>query len=158
MFPSLRYMRDSEAKGPDGTTLKDRMSNDANLQQLLAKSGEDVASFDPTNSGMGDLQVVKRVLKKELAEDVDEAFKKNLELFKRTLDFQSEQLTGTITSTAEHIISSLSRGVHKKLSDTVRDPTIICPESGLSQHRNCKGFGRSRAGTSISKGDGSSLS
>jgi ribosomal protein S17E len=95
------------------------VDNEATLQELVSKSGESLASLDPTNSGNGDLTSARKLLNKELAEDVDEAFKKNMKLFDRKLEMQSRQLTDAISSTGEYIISVLSGGAHDKILDPV---------------------------------------
>jgi hypothetical protein len=96
------------------------VDNDATLQELVSKSGENIASLDPTHSGNGDLVSAKKMLNKELSEDVDEAFKKNMKLFDRKLEMQSRQLADTISSTGEHIINVLSGGAHDRVLDPVR--------------------------------------
>ncbi|KAJ7140785.1 hypothetical protein C8R44DRAFT_237363 [Mycena epipterygia] len=104
------------------------VDNDGTLQELVSKSGESIAGIDPTRSGSGDLALAKKILNKELAEDVDEAFKKNMKLFDRKLDMQSKQLTDTINMTGEHIIHVLSGGAHEKILDT--DLQAIWKEQG----------------------------
>ncbi|KAJ7457844.1 hypothetical protein FB451DRAFT_1509189 [Mycena latifolia] len=93
------------------------VENDGTLLELVSKSGESIAGIDPARSGSGDISVAKTMLTKELAEDVDEAFKKNIKLFDRKLDMQSKQLTDTISLTGEHIIHVLSGGAHEKILD-----------------------------------------
>ncbi|KAJ7124548.1 hypothetical protein C8R44DRAFT_704054 [Mycena epipterygia] len=93
------------------------VDNDATLRELVSKSGESLASMDLTHSGSGDLANAKKFLNKELAEDVDEAFRKNIKLFDRKLEMQSKQLTDAISSTGEHIIDVLSGGAHDKILD-----------------------------------------
>ncbi|KAJ7657340.1 hypothetical protein DFH06DRAFT_991084, partial [Mycena polygramma] len=104
------------------------VDNEATLQELVSKSGESLASLDPTHSGNGDLASARKLLNKELAEDVDEAFKKNMKLFDRKLEMQSKQLSDTITSTGDHIISVLSGGAHDKILDP--DLQAIWKEQG----------------------------
>ncbi|KAJ7131765.1 hypothetical protein C8R43DRAFT_895670, partial [Mycena crocata] len=94
------------------------LDSDATLQELVSRSGESLASIDSTRSGSGDLASAKKILTKELAEDVDEALKKNMKLFDRKMEMQSKQLTNAISSTGEHIISVLSSGAHDKILDT----------------------------------------
>ncbi|KAJ6594849.1 hypothetical protein B0H19DRAFT_1096915 [Mycena capillaripes] len=93
------------------------VDNEATLAELVLKSGENLAELDPTHSGNGDLASAKKLLNKELAEDVDEAFKKNMKLFDRKLEMQSRQLADAINTTGEHIISVLSGGAHDKILD-----------------------------------------
>ncbi|KAJ6573432.1 hypothetical protein DFH09DRAFT_916098 [Mycena vulgaris] len=104
------------------------VENAGSLQELVAKSGESIAGIDPARAGSGDLVLAKTILTKELAEDVDEAFRKNIKLFDRKLDMQSKQLTDTISLTGEHIISVLSGGAHEKILDP--DLQAIWKEQG----------------------------
>ncbi|KAJ6530320.1 hypothetical protein B0H19DRAFT_482579 [Mycena capillaripes] len=93
------------------------VDNEVMLQELVSISKESLSSLDSTHSGTGDLASVRRLLNKELSEDVDEAFKKNMELFVGKLEIQHKQLTDAISSTEQHIIGFLSGGAHDKISD-----------------------------------------
>ncbi|KAJ7151760.1 hypothetical protein C8R43DRAFT_886602, partial [Mycena crocata] len=104
------------------------VDNDTTLQELVVKSGETLASLDPARAGTGNLATAKKLLIKELSEDVDEAFRKNMKLFDRKLEMQSKQLTDTISATGEHIISVLSGGAHEKILDA--DMQAIWKEQG----------------------------
>ncbi|KAJ6579585.1 hypothetical protein DFH09DRAFT_1246123 [Mycena vulgaris] len=94
------------------------VDDDGTLQELITKSGQNIALMDLTHSGNGDLASAKKLYTKELAEDVDEAFKKNMKLFDRKLRIQSKQLKDAISATGEHIISALSSGAHDRILDT----------------------------------------
>ncbi|KAF7350869.1 Protein kinase domain-containing protein [Mycena sanguinolenta] len=95
------------------------LESDVTLKELVQKSGEHLASSDPTHAGQGDIATVRRMLDKELAEDVEKAFTKHMALFRRKLDAQQEQLKDTINQTGEHVISAvigfLSGGVHTRV-------------------------------------------
>ncbi|KAJ6620274.1 hypothetical protein B0H10DRAFT_2216066 [Mycena sp. CBHHK59/15] len=104
------------------------VESDVILKELAEKTGESLESLVPTRSGKGDGETMKRlledarkVLNKELAEDVDQAFSKHMEDFDRKLKAQENQLTVVIDSTGKHIISavvgSLSGGLHTKIKD-----------------------------------------
>ncbi|KAJ7617951.1 hypothetical protein FB45DRAFT_932998 [Roridomyces roridus] len=80
--------------------------NDSTLQELVLKSGEG-----------GDIASARRLVAKELSEDVDELFRRNGELFDRKLEAQNKQLADTISVTGEHIITVLSGGAHDKILD-----------------------------------------
>ncbi|KAJ7090797.1 hypothetical protein B0H15DRAFT_836939 [Mycena belliarum] len=114
------------------------VENDGTLQELVSKSGESIAGMDPARAGTGDLALAKTMLNKELAEDVDQAFKKNLKLFDRKLDMQSKQLTDTINLTGEHIISVLSSGAHEKILDV--DLQAIWKEQGWKSSVKARHF------------------
>ncbi|KAJ7347472.1 hypothetical protein DFH08DRAFT_699735 [Mycena albidolilacea] len=68
------------------------LDNDATLSKLISKSGESITSFDPTNSGKGDLASARKLLSAELVEDVTAAVNKNFDNFSR----KSKQLADTI--------------------------------------------------------------
>ncbi|CAA7260803.1 unnamed protein product [Cyclocybe aegerita] len=54
---------------------------------------------------------------KELMEDVDKTFARNMVLFERKLNMQSKPLTETIQSESDHIISTLLSGAHDQIID-----------------------------------------
>lgn len=121
------------------------VDNEATLQELVLKSGESLADMDPTHSGNGDLVSAKKMLNRELAEDVDDAFKKNMKLFDRKMEMQSKQMADAISLTGEHIINVLSGGAHEKIVDAVRtlpsftQPLLIGMLLGLTS--NLEGAG-----------------
>ncbi|KAJ7762637.1 hypothetical protein B0H16DRAFT_1311844, partial [Mycena metata] len=104
------------------------VDNEATLQELVLKSGESLADMDPTHSGNGDLVSAKKMLNRELAEDVDDVFKKNMKLFDRKMEMQSKQMADAISLTGEHIINVLSGGAHEKIVDA--DLQAIWKEQG----------------------------
>jgi hypothetical protein len=85
------------------------LDNDATLSKLISKSGESITSFDPTNSGKGDLASARKLLSAELVEDVTAAVNKNFDNFSR----KSKQLADTI-------LAAISDGAK------IRDKVGIC--------------------------------
>ncbi|KAJ7283321.1 hypothetical protein C8J57DRAFT_1292139 [Mycena rebaudengoi] len=107
------------------------VENDMILKELAEKTGESLESLVPTRSGKGDGETTKRlledarkVLNKELAEDVDQAFSKHMEEFDRKLKAQENQLTVVIDSTGKHIISAVIGGLSGGLHTKVKDPVL----------------------------------
>ncbi|KAF7322010.1 Protein kinase domain-containing protein [Mycena kentingensis (nom. inval.)] len=92
------------------------VENEATLTELVAKSGETLAGTTGGGTEV-DMSKAKKILTKELAEDIDEAFRKNIKLFESKLQMQSEQLQDAIAFTGEHIIHALSDGAHKRILD-----------------------------------------
>ncbi|KAF7296411.1 Protein kinase domain-containing protein [Mycena chlorophos] len=88
------------------------------IDALVSISGESMSVAVGGGAG-GEMTTTeaKKRLVKELAEDVDEAFRKNMKLFDRKLEMQSRQLEDAISLTGEHIISALEDGTHKRLVD-----------------------------------------
>ncbi|KAF7326353.1 Protein kinase domain-containing protein [Mycena venus] len=89
------------------------IDNDSILTELLKKSGESLSLLDLNDK----LATVKRLMNKELSQDLNEAFKRNAEQFERKLDVQSEQLADTIShglgQTEKHIISAMRTHAEK---------------------------------------------
>ncbi|KAJ7856000.1 hypothetical protein B0H13DRAFT_1543536, partial [Mycena leptocephala] len=92
------------------------VNNDAALQQLLSKIGMST-HLDLAHFGSGGLASVKKVLNKELAEDLDEVFQKNMKFFDRKLQRQEKRLRNELTRTREMILDALARGPHQKIVD-----------------------------------------
>lgn len=99
------------------------------LNGLIAKSGESFAGLSEHAPGrrIDDLTVARQKLNKELAEDFDEALKKNLVLFEGKLDLQSKHLVDAMKIERNHIIAALSSGAH----DRIIDPVSCPPKSHL---------------------------
>jgi hypothetical protein len=121
------------------------VETDVILKELAEKAGESLESLVPTRSGKGDggttkklLEDARKVLNKELAEDVDQAFSKHMEDFDRKLKAQENQLTVVIDSTGNRIIGAviggLSGGLHTKIKDPVCDSITVHSLSGDSIH------------------------
>lgn len=106
------------------------LNSDKLLEELVAKSGDSsprISGRDTTRK-LNDLPTIRKRLFKELVEDIDEVFSRNLVLFKRKLDMQNKQLTETIQSESDHIIHALLSGAH----DRIMDPVGLPPFVGLS--------------------------
>ena len=106
------------------------ISQDELLEQLIVKSGESISgssriSGKETARRTNDLPSMRKKLFKELAEDLDEALSRNMVLFERKLEMQSKQLTDTIKSESDHIISSLLSGAHDRITDPVSPSFFI---------------------------------
>lgn len=114
------------------------VTNDELLEELVTRSGETamVASHAGPGRGGGGRDVgrraneslpdVKKRLLKELQEDIDEAFSRNMVLFERKLDVQSKQLAETMKEESENVVRALLAGAHDRITDPV------CSESTLS--------------------------
>ncbi|KAJ7433035.1 hypothetical protein B0H11DRAFT_1759383 [Mycena galericulata] len=111
--------------------LKACIESDMVLKELAEKTGESLESLVPTSSGKGDGESMKRlledarkVLNKELAEDVDLAFSKHREDFERKLKAQANQLTMVIDSTGNRVISAVIGGLSGGLHTQIKDPDL----------------------------------
>ncbi|KAJ7230030.1 hypothetical protein GGX14DRAFT_507933 [Mycena pura] len=91
-----------EAGGP-----KRCVDNDEALKKLVEKSGE----------VMRNINDMRMSLRKEIAEDLDDAFKKNFKLFSRKLEAQERELGERIDASGAHVIAELSRGAHDDIKD-----------------------------------------
>ncbi|GLB44990.1 hypothetical protein LshimejAT787_1900680 [Lyophyllum shimeji] len=95
------------------------IANDELLEELVAKSGESLSRFPGREFGRrsNDLPDIKKRLLKEMQEDIDEAFNRNMVLFERKLDIQNKQLSNIVQEEADHIISTLLSGAHDRITD-----------------------------------------
>lgn len=103
------------------------LNNDELLETLVAKSGDSIPRISgrDTTRKLNDLPTIRKRLFKELVEDVDEAFSRNLALFERKLEMQNKQLTETVQSESEHIIHTLLSGAHDRIIDPVSLPPVV---------------------------------
>ncbi|KAJ7057598.1 hypothetical protein C8F01DRAFT_1306379 [Mycena amicta] len=92
------------------------LDSDTTLLELFTLGGESASVYDASYT-RGDLTRARKVLNREIAEDIDEAFKKNLELFDGKLQMHNSRLTASIRLSEQHIISAISDGVFKNISD-----------------------------------------
>ncbi|KAF8149382.1 hypothetical protein B0H34DRAFT_785385 [Crassisporium funariophilum] len=99
--------------------VKSCLNNDDTLEELVAKSGESFSRISgrEMTRRTNDLPGLRKKLFKELLEDVDDLFHRNMALFERKLDMQSKQLTETIQSESDHIINTLLSGAHDRIND-----------------------------------------
>ena len=98
------------------------ISNDESLEELIVRSGElSVARIAGKDSGRksNDLPGIRKRLFKELQEDIDETFNRNMVLFERKLEMQNKQLTDALHEESSHIISTLLSGAHDRIIDSV---------------------------------------
>ncbi|TFK64971.1 hypothetical protein BDN72DRAFT_846149 [Pluteus cervinus] len=87
------------------------------------KGGGGGESRGASSRGGGDarknneLPELRKRLRKELAEDIDEALERNRIMFEKKLDMQSKQLKEALQEESEHIISTLLAGAHDRIID-----------------------------------------
>ncbi|KAF9444494.1 hypothetical protein P691DRAFT_634710, partial [Macrolepiota fuliginosa MF-IS2] len=97
------------------------INNDEYLEELVAKSGDTLSRISGRSAGPGrrsnDLPEIRKRLTKEIQEDIDEAFSRNMVLFERKLDMQNKQLNKTLQQESGHIISALTAGAHDRIND-----------------------------------------
>ncbi|PFH49014.1 hypothetical protein AMATHDRAFT_76430 [Amanita thiersii Skay4041] len=96
------------------------IGNDELLEELVTKSGEAhsrISGREGSGRRQNDLLDVRKKLMKELQEDIDEAFSRNMVLFERKLDIQSKQIEDTVHQESEHIINTLLSGAHDRITD-----------------------------------------
>lgn len=100
------------------------ISNDESLEELVAKSGDSLSRISGRGGGSGrrsnDLPEIRKRLLKEIQEDIDEAFNRNMVLFERKLDMQNKQLGEAMRQESDHIITALTAGAHDRINDPVR--------------------------------------
>ncbi|TFK44065.1 hypothetical protein BDQ12DRAFT_593650, partial [Crucibulum laeve] len=92
--------------------------DDELLEELILKSGESLSRISGRDARKSnDLPDIRKRLSKELQEDIDEAFNRNMVLFERKLEMQSKQLTETVQQESDHIINTLLAGAHDRIID-----------------------------------------
>lgn len=67
-----------------------------------------------------DLLELRKNLRKELAEDIDEMLERNLVLFERKLAIQSQRMHEVVKEESDRVITSLLAGAHDRITDLVR--------------------------------------
>lgn len=102
--------------------VKSCIGNDEYLEELVAKSGDSLSRISGRSGGSGrrsnDLPEIRKRLMKEIQEDIDEAFNRNMVLFERKLDMQNKQLNETLRQESDHVISALLAGAHDRINDS----------------------------------------
>ncbi|KAJ7057588.1 hypothetical protein C8F01DRAFT_1371722 [Mycena amicta] len=93
------------------------LDSDTTLLELFTLGGESASVYDANYLPGNDLTRARSVLSREIAEDIDEAFKKNLEVFDGKLEMHNSRLTANIRLSEQHIITAISDGVFKNISD-----------------------------------------
>lgn len=101
------------------------IENDQLLEELIIKSGEGYSGVTGSDTSRTDgLQAAKKVLSRELAENLDDALKKNLRLFERKLEIQNKQLKDQLQDAmhteGQYIITAILAGAHERIIDPVR--------------------------------------
>ncbi|CAK5271426.1 unnamed protein product [Mycena citricolor] len=89
------------------------LDDDATLHQLVLLSGDSTWKSK-------DISETRDLLKKMLADDIQEAFRKNERLFEGKMELQSQQLEAAIIASEERIVNLLQAGAH----DDVLDPDL----------------------------------
>jgi hypothetical protein len=94
------------------------------VERLVKKSGETISGLADKNSTVSrtnksEIESVKENLKKEYAEDVDTALKRNFTLFDRKLELQSRNIQDAVEKQGKYIVSVLSGGTYEKIKDPV---------------------------------------
>ncbi|EKM75603.1 hypothetical protein AGABI1DRAFT_64395 [Agaricus bisporus var. burnettii JB137-S8] len=101
--------------------IKACLMNEEYLEELVAKSGDSLSRISGRSGGSGrrsnDLPEIRKRLLKEMQEDVDETFSRNMVLFERKLDMQNKQLSDVMRQQSDHIITALTAGAHDRIND-----------------------------------------
>lgn len=97
------------------------LHNDDVLEELVLKSGEASSRISGRDASRrsSDLPSIRKRLLKEVAEDIDEAFERNMVLFDRKLKMQSKQMEDTVVQESDRVIQTLTAGAHDQIIDPV---------------------------------------
>ncbi|KAJ3559705.1 hypothetical protein NP233_g11198 [Leucocoprinus birnbaumii] len=90
------------------------------LTKLIAKSGESLTGVlqRSTTKGTDDsIVAARKKLLKEIAEDVDDVFKKNFEIFEAKMTIQYEHIEHMMDRQGKQIMSALLSGAHERILD-----------------------------------------
>ncbi|KAF9050511.1 hypothetical protein BJ165DRAFT_1525732 [Panaeolus papilionaceus] len=95
------------------------LNSDELLEELVAKGGDTISriSGKETSRKTNDLHGIRKKLFKELMEDIDEVFNRNMTLFEKKLDMHGKQMQDAIQWESDHIINSLLAGAHDRIID-----------------------------------------
>lgn len=102
------------------------IENETLLKELVDMSGEGFLGFTGGENlrGSEGLAAARKALGRELAENIDDALRKNIILFERKLEAQNrqlkEQLDVSFQVEGEHIITAILSGAHDRITDKVR--------------------------------------
>ncbi|KAK0475513.1 hypothetical protein IW261DRAFT_1340555, partial [Armillaria novae-zelandiae] len=101
------------------------IDNEQLLLELVDKSGEGIAGILGHQSGTVEKGVgttaekVQKEMRKEWAEDVDQAFERNIARFEKKLEVQNRQLTSifkdSLKNTESHILTAMASGAHDRI-------------------------------------------
>ncbi|KAF7343360.1 Protein kinase domain-containing protein [Mycena venus] len=86
------------------------VNNDEVLRELFAMGGESLATRHEVHNA-------RKLLRKELAEDVDEVLAKHIRSLSRQLEKQNDRVLHAMTSNKEEILAAFRTGLHNKISD-----------------------------------------
>jgi hypothetical protein len=99
------------------------IADDERLEELVHRAGDNASasriSGRDTGRRSNDMPELRKRLMKELSEDIDDTFKRNMILFDRKLEMQNKQLTDAIQQQSAQVISALLSGAHDRISDPV---------------------------------------
>ncbi|SJK96921.1 uncharacterized protein ARMOST_00170 [Armillaria ostoyae] len=103
------------------------IDNEQLLHELIDKSGEGIAGVLGHQSGTGErwtgttTEKVQKEMRKEWAEDVEQAFERNIAHFEKKLEVQNRQLTSifkdSLKNTESHILTAMASGAHDRISN-----------------------------------------
>ncbi|KAK0462478.1 uncharacterized protein EV420DRAFT_1265318 [Desarmillaria tabescens] len=100
------------------------IDNEQLLHELIDKSGEGIAGVLGHQSGTGQTWTgvkdkVQKEMRKELAEDVEQALERNIAHFEKKLEIQNRQLTSifkdSLKDTESHILTAMASGAHDRI-------------------------------------------
>lgn len=93
--------------------------DDEILEELVLKSGESSSRISARDASRrsSDLPSIRKRLLKEMAENIDEMFKRNMVLFERKLEMQSKQMAETVVIESDRVIQTLTAGAHDHIID-----------------------------------------
>ncbi|KAK0194918.1 hypothetical protein F5146DRAFT_924474 [Armillaria mellea] len=98
------------------------IDNEQLLRQLIDKSGEgDAGILGPQSTverGTGTTtEKLQKQLRKELSEDDDQAFQRNIARFEKKLEIQNRQLESVFKDTMSHILTAMASGAHDRIEN-----------------------------------------
>ncbi len=105
------------------------IDNEQLLLELVHQSGEGIAGVLGHQSGTGEkwtaaiTEKVQKAMRKEWAEDVEQAFERNIAHFEKKLEVQNRQLTSifkdSLKNTESHILTAMASGAHDRIINEV---------------------------------------
>ncbi|KAH9484737.1 hypothetical protein JR316_0001637 [Psilocybe cubensis] len=121
LFRRLETVREHDLKKfiEEHGGVKACLSNDESLEELVLRSGEASSRISgrDTSRRSSDLPSIRKRLLKEVAEDIDEAFERNMVLFERKLEMQKRQMEDTVIHESDRVIQTLTAGAHDQILD-----------------------------------------
>ena len=112
------------------------IDDDSLLIQLVELSGQTAEELAGSVAGRikKPLEGVKKILNKELAEDLNEALERNRRTFDKKLDSQLDQLKkleDSVHAESDRVIDEFHRGPHDKIKDKVHSLIPLHTETNL---------------------------